>query len=214
MEPGTFFSLFSLSFFNTMLPGPGVLLVAGTAAQNGVSIATRAVLGLLMGTVVLLGVAIASSFGVLSIGSGAMYYAQWVGVVVLGYLAWLVWPKAENEETHHASQAHSPFFAGMALSLTQPLHLVFLLAIISQFSMNRGPVVSAITGLGFAILFGEALAFCLVAFGGQAFAARLNTFRTGLCKVVSASFVVFAVLSLLSALDVGLIGGSQETTGE
>lgn len=204
MEIGILLSLFVVTFLNAAVPGPGIIYVAGVAARFGGLNATRVVLGIVLGTALLFSVSFAITVGAVSVSDQTFGILQWAGVFVLAYLAWILWPRSE-ESTVEVQKIYSGFFwTGVALSLSQPLSLVFLLAIVPQFITGENPMYHAALALGSVVLGATGLAMAGAALCGNSLSKHLRRFHNPFLRLAAVSLVVFSALSALAA--VGYIG--------
>lgn len=199
MEFGILISLFVVTFLNAAVPGPGVILVASIAASFGAAGATRVVLGILAGTAFLLSISFAITLGILSFSNFAYDIMQFFGVFVLAYLAWVLWPRSDILNPRPQELRFGFFWTGAALALSQPLSLVFLLAIVPQFGSGESMEYQAILGLSAVVLFATSLAMAAAALCGNSLSKYLRKFQKTFLRIVALSLVVFSGLSAVAA---------------
>ena len=203
MDLTVLMTLFFLTFVNAIAPGPGVLTVASVAACFGRRSAVRLVSGQLAGTFVLLVLAYLITLGTLSLAETVFIAAQWVGVFVLAFLAWLLWPKDTVRPDAGLGLEAGYFWTGAALALSQPMSLIFLLAVFPQFLGQGASNTMVATALGASVMCGTALAMGLIAAFGTALSVMLVRFQVWIAKVSATSLALFSTGIALSAL--GLI---------
>lgn len=196
-------SLFLLTFVHAVIPGPAIIFVSGIAARFSFLAAGSVILGILAATGVLLALAMGMTQGMLSLGQEAFEFARWAGVIVLAVLAWMLWPRqqADQAEVTQKEGVVGHFVTGAALAISQPLNLIFMLAIVPQFIGTTGLDSATIVQLSGAVMLGMGLAMCLGAAFGSALRSWVGQMQGLFSKITSMALVVFA--GLFAAANVG-----------
>ena len=115
------------------IPGPGVTALVARALGSGFRASLVMALGLMLGdliylTAVVLGLAlVAQTFGTVFL------IVKWLGVLYLGWLAWVFWTSGITPETVEAKKGSggfvASFLAGLAVTLGNPKTMIFYLAL-------------------------------------------------------------------------------------
>lgn len=115
------------------IPGPGVVAVIGRALGAGVKSSLPFIVGLAMGDILFLTVAVVGLSAMAAAASGVFVVVKVAGGLYLMYLAWQFWT-AKIEQTHvHKTVTQSAWVAavsGFAVTLGNPKTIVFYLALL------------------------------------------------------------------------------------
>lgn len=136
MDGASYLALMAAAFVNAALPGPGIFFAIGRSAHSGTMAGLRATLGMLIATLTLLVATFAVLRGLLLISPEGMSAMRLFGASVLGVLAALLMlgrPMRAGQMPRRRTHGLGDVAGGLAMGLTSPLHLVFLLAIVPQF---------------------------------------------------------------------------------
>jgi threonine/homoserine/homoserine lactone efflux protein len=157
MDPAAL-SIFALALLvAAATPGPGIAAVVAQALGRGRSGAVAFSLGLALGDIVWLTVAILGLAALAQTFHLAFLVLKWLGVAYLAYLAWQMVnsePQAGTgaEQVASSSASSRPagvMLAGLAVTLSNPKTMIFYLALLPTL-LNLGQV----TLLGYAELVG------------------------------------------------------------
>lgn len=148
-------------------PGPGMAAVVARGLGGGFAGAFPMVLGLVLGDLVFLSLAIFGLAAVAQTFGAAFTVIRWAGAAYLLYLAWKLWTAEPDPEQVRARAAEHPartMLAGLSLTLGNPKTIVFYLALLPTLvPLER------ITLLGYAELAG--IVVVLLTLVGSAYAA-------------------------------------------
>lgn len=193
-------SLFLLTFFNALAPGPGVLLVCATSLQFGWRKMYMCVAGMLIGTTLLFSTSVAVVLGLMSIHPSVYEALRWFGVAILILLALALWPMGSNStdrQTRTLPVERHVFGAGFMLALCQPMSLIFMLAVVPQFLRGDTAKSASLLAVLSVVLIGTGLAMSLAGvFANRArpwFSLRYHV----AARAISLCFFVFAALLVL-----------------
>ncbi|RUT35064.1 LysE family translocator [Arsenicitalea aurantiaca] len=161
-----------------LVPGPGVAAVVARALGGGFASAFPMVLGILIGDLLYLVVAV---FGLAALAmhfSAVFIVVRWAGALYLLYIAYKFWtarPDAETVRARAGEHWSRTLLAGVALTLGNPKTIVFYLALL--------PTVvplDQMTALAFAELTAIVIVVLLAIGCGYAFlaAAARDVFRS------------------------------------
>jgi homoserine/homoserine lactone efflux protein len=126
---------------NSVVPGPGILLVVGVSAVRGFGAGVWVTLGMAIGTLVLLGVVWAVMAGTMVLSENGLDLLRLAGVAVLLGLALLLLFGTPVDRVAAPGLQAGRFGrrwlgdcgGGFLAALTSPVHLVFMLALLPQF---------------------------------------------------------------------------------
>ena len=205
MQTAAFLSLLMITFANGVVPGPAMIFIASSAVGKSSAKVAAALAGLVLGTAVLLCVTLMISYGLLTIEKELFEAMRWVGTVVLLYIAWSLWPSRASTLSSKEQDGLSdrPFFVGFALSVSQPLHLAFMIAIFPQF-LSPLEVLGPTQALCIiaAVLIGDLLAMGSAALFAGRFRKSLAALEGSMLRVASALMAVFATFCLFADLTI------------
>lgn len=165
------FGLAGVAAASAAAPGPCILLVASRAANRGLSSGLRVVLGISAGKSILLACSWAMILGTLTLPDAALEAMRLGGLVLLVALSLAML------NTKSAPQVAAPIggrqrlgdtLLGLVLSLSSPLSLLFIFAILPQFVDIQRLDAAGVAVASGAILTGGVLPFLATCF----FAAR------------------------------------------
>ncbi len=134
--------LLAATAVNSVVPGPGMLLVVGVSAARGFGAGVWVTLGMAIGTLALLGVVWAVMAGTMVLSESGLGLLRVAGVAVLLGLALLLLLFGTPVDRVAAPGLEAGRFGrrwlgdvggGLLTALTSPVHLVFMLALLPQF---------------------------------------------------------------------------------
>ena len=136
MDATPYLTLMAAAFINAALPGPGIFFAIGRSARSGAAAGLRATLGMLIATLIVQFATFSVLRGLLLITPEGMSAMRLFGASVLMMLAALLLlgrPARPGQVPRSRAHGLGDVAGGLAIGLTSPLHLVFLLAIVPQF---------------------------------------------------------------------------------
>ena len=116
-----------------LVPGPGVAAVVGRALGGGFRGAFPMVLGILVGDLLFLSIAVLGLSAVARYFSAIFIVVRFAGAAYLLYIAWKFWtakPGAEQFSPKGAEHWSRTMLAGLSLTLGNPKTIVFYLALL------------------------------------------------------------------------------------
>ncbi len=161
MEPIALAALFAASVVNAAIPGPCMILTVGRAARGGLGAGLRVSAGVLCGDVVLVGLALLTLMGLLTLSTQALGAIKWSGVATLFWLAARMCgarPSGREPPAERRGAEAGDLLSGAVLGFSSPFNLVFLLALLPQFFPVDGMGVHGALLVGGAFLAGPAVA--------------------------------------------------------
>jgi threonine/homoserine/homoserine lactone efflux protein len=159
-------------------PGPGIAALVARVLGRGTAGAVAFTIGLSIGDVVWLGVAVAGLSALAQAFQGVFLVLKYAGAAYLLFLAWKLWTapaiRPEAAASHRPDPSWRLFLAGLAVTLGNPKVMVFYLALVPNLID-----VAAISFLGFAELAAVLLGVLALVFGFYILlAARARRFLT------------------------------------
>jgi threonine/homoserine/homoserine lactone efflux protein len=136
MEWSAFFALVGASLASSAAPGPVILTVISRSVTHGQGSGLQVALGYVLAKAMLLGLAAAILGGVLSISDGMFDGVRLVGLLLLVGLAVLMLradPLAAGLQPVQGRIRLGEVATGLALGVTSPYVLVFVVALLPQF---------------------------------------------------------------------------------
>jgi len=174
-------------------PGPATLSLAATGAAFGARRGLAFLAGLMLGMLVVMGVAATGAIGLLMAVPGATPLVAGFAAVYFLYLAYRIATAPPLQDG--AEEGRQPSFAGgLVLSLVNPKGYAAMAALFSGFVLLRGhPALDAIAKIGLltAIIAAVDVAWL---FAGAALARRFRDPRAS--RVINVAFAVLLVLSI------------------
>ena len=152
------------------IPGPGVAALVGRALGTGFGRSIPMLLGLAVGDVIYLTLAIAGLAFIASAFSTVFFFIKLAGAAYLLWLAWRFWTQGiaiqEVEKSAGRRDGFASFLAGLTVTLGNPKTIVFYMAILPAV-MDLGAVTLAGYGvlvvLTFLVLFAVLLPYIALA---------------------------------------------------
>ena len=185
------------------IPGPGVIGLVGQALGRGLRPAMYFLLGIVLGDLVYLSVAIAGMAVVLEVFSGVLLALKVAGGLYLLYLAWRFWTSraglAQVRPSGPARDGTRGVLAGLTLTLGNPKTVLFYLALLPNLvDLER-------VGVGaWAALSLVTIAVLLMVLMPYAFmASRARGFLTRAGAVTRLSRLAAAIVGTAGALILG-----------
>ncbi|MEA3289458.1 MAG: LysE family translocator [Campylobacterota bacterium] len=131
----------SLALFLAMLlfaasPGPGLFAVVSRSLASGFSHASVVTMGLILGDIIYLLLAIYGLNQIASIMGELFIFVKYIGGVYLIYLGYKIWTTKVKEENIHAIKELSwstNFLSGLVITLGNPKVIVFYLGFLPVF---------------------------------------------------------------------------------
>ncbi len=166
MESLALSALFLAAMVNAAIPGPAVLLVVARAAEKGMHGGVLAGIGGLSAGALLLATVWAVMLGALELGPQVYEAMRWVGIAVLVVLGVHMLRAARSAGIARPRSGPGDFAAGATLVLSNPVNLVFFLALVPQFvdpSALDARLMMVTSGL---VLLGSAVPLVVAAFLG------------------------------------------------
>ena len=125
---------FTLAYVIVVLvPGPGVAAIVARALGGGFGAAMPMILGILVGDLIYLGLAVFGLAAIATWFSAIFIVVRWAGALYLLYIAWQFWSAKPGSE-QLGPRAKEPwmrtFASGFALTLGNPKTIVFYLALL------------------------------------------------------------------------------------
>ncbi|MEQ9122637.1 MAG: LysE family transporter [Alphaproteobacteria bacterium] len=160
----------------TLIPGPSVLFVTGTALRWGLRAALVAVVASALGAASLMVLSLMGVGAALAASAMAFAIVKWAGVV---YMIWLGWRQIQGASRISApaadvarpANARGVFRSGLAAAVLNPKSIAFYAALLTQFIDPARDVV-----LQCGILISTSVALSLLVLAGYALlAARVRT---------------------------------------
>lgn len=174
-------------------PGPATLSLAATGAAFGARRGLAFLAGLMLGMLVVMGVAATGAIGLLMAVPGATPLVAGFAAAYFLYLAYRIATSPPLQDG--AGEGRQPSFAGgLVLSLVNPKGYAAMAALFSGFVLLRGhPALDAIAKIGLltAIIAAVDVAWL---FAGAALARRFRHPRAS--RVINVAFAVLLVLSI------------------
>ncbi len=134
MDPLALSALSLAALVNAALPGPVMLLVVARAAEGGLRGGAMTALGALAAVALLLGVVWAVMLGAMQLGPQAFAALKVAGVVVLVLLGLrMLTASARPGPARIRRRGFGDLATAAALVLSNPVNLVFFLALVPQF---------------------------------------------------------------------------------
>jgi threonine/homoserine/homoserine lactone efflux protein len=203
MEPLALTALFVASTVNAAFPGPCMILTVGRTARGGLRSGLRVSVGVLLGDVVLVGLAVLAMLGTLTLGHRALSAMKWGGALVLLVIAARMLRAGPERPAGTARRTDKlgDVVSGAMLGVSSPFNLVFMLALLPQFIPPDG------MDAGVALLIaGGFLAGVLVAQAGATLVGAGSLRLVGgqgrwLDYAGAAALIGFAGIALLAPLD-------------
>ena len=138
MELSAIFALAIATFIFVMTPGPGIVALLARTLSSGMWMGLMISVGLISGDFIYLIAVLASLHSIADIIAPYMIYVRILGAAYLAYIGVMQWrspPLSEARETaamarHSALQT---YFAGVAISATNPKVIVFYLSFLPAF---------------------------------------------------------------------------------
>jgi len=150
--------LFLAALINASVPGPVLLLVVARAGRRGAGAGLAAALGATLAVALILALVWTVLLGAVQLAPEIFATLKLAGI---GLLLWLGLRMLREAGVPHPAQPPRPHLgdigAGLALGLSSPVNLVFLLALLPQFvdpaalSVDRALSASALVLVGTAI---------------------------------------------------------------
>ena len=158
MELAILMPLFLVALINASVPGPVLLLVIARAARRGVGAGLAASLGATLAVALILSLVWIVLLGAVQLAPQVFAWLKLAGIVLLVWLGIRMLRDASVPHPPRAPRRHlGDVGAGLALGLSSPFNLVFLLALLPQFvdpaalSVAQALSTSALILLGTAI---------------------------------------------------------------
>lgn len=142
MDLATIIALYAAAALNAAVPGPCILLTLGRAAAGGLPAGLRLSAGILAGNLVLLGVALAATYGALTLSDGVFAAMRWAGAGTLLLIAIRMLtarPASDfgpRQAPRHAAAGDG--LAGLMVGTLSPFNLLFMLALLPIFLSGHG----------------------------------------------------------------------------
>jgi len=136
MDSTNYLALLAATFVNAVLPGPGIFLAISRSARSGAAAGLRVTVGMLLATLILQVATFAVLRGLMLVSPEGLSAMRLFGASVLAVLAALLIlgrPPRPGQVPRSRARGLGDVAGGLAVGLTSPLHLVFLLAIVPQF---------------------------------------------------------------------------------
>lgn len=141
MDTFSFLALLAATAVNAVIPGPGMMLALGRSAARGFGAGVRVSLGMALAMLALIAVVWAVIAGTVSLSENGLFVLRILGIGVLIGLAWvlLFGPCAEAVASPGLCAGQSArgwlgdLGGGLAIGLSSPVRLFFLLALLPQF---------------------------------------------------------------------------------
>ncbi len=185
------------------IPGPGVLGLVGQALGRGFRAAMFFLVGIVLGDLVYLSVAIAGMAVVMQAFAGVLLALKVLGGLYLLYLAWRFWASraglGQAVPTNPAPDGVRGVLAGLALTLGNPKTVLFYLALLPnlidmrQIGMAQWLALSLLT---IAVLLAVLIPYAFLA-------ARARRFMTQAGAVTRLSRLAAAIVGTAGALILG-----------
>lgn len=125
---------FTLAYVIVVLvPGPGVAAIVARALGGGFGAAMPMILGILVGDLIYLGLAVFGLAAIATWFSAIFIVVRWAGALYLLYIAWQFWsakPGSEQLGPRSKEPWMRTFASGFALTLGNPKTIVFYLALL------------------------------------------------------------------------------------
>ena len=158
MDPLALSALFLAALVNAAIPGPVLLLVIARAGRRGAGAGLAVSLGATLAVAILLGVVWMVLLGAVQMAPQILATLKLAGIVLLVWLGLRMLHEAGVPHPGHAPRLHlGNVAAGLALGLSSPFNLIFLLALLPQavapaaLTVERAVLASALVLLGTAI---------------------------------------------------------------
>lgn len=162
MEFQTLAALFVAAAINASLPGPCVVAIAGRTLRFGWRGGAGICVGLILGDVVLIAVALGSVAGLIALSPTAFSALKWSGIAALVALAALALRPRSGAGPDSGHLGGGVLAAGLALGVSSPYNLVFYLAVLPR------AVEAFVARTDAALQPAQCLAICLAALAGIA----------------------------------------------
>lgn len=199
MEDLPLATLFLAQAFNTIIPGPIVVLVCARAAQKGNYAGLRITFGVLAARLISLAIAWSMISSVHAVSEHVFDLLQSAGVLILFVLAVRMWWSAgvkSGVDKSLNTDGMTDIATGLAVGITNPLSIIFLLVALPQV-VSLEEATFAVVVMTAATIF-AATALPLVAISG--IAARAQGIGlvhwSGITRFGAASLAVFAGIGL------------------
>jgi threonine/homoserine/homoserine lactone efflux protein len=133
MDMVTLGALFGAAVVNAAMPGPCIVLAAGRAASSGITAGLRVTAGMVVASLMLIGLAWAVMLGTLLFSPDLFDAMRVAGVVVLVVLAIAMMRASPRDAAPRRATRLGDLGGGIAVGLSSPINLVFILALLPQF---------------------------------------------------------------------------------
>ena len=138
MEFSAIFALAIATFIFVMTPGPGIVALLARTLSSGMFMGFMISLGLISGDFIYLIAVLASLHSVADIVAPYMVYVRLFGAIYLGYIGVMQWRSPPLSEAREVAALASrsvwqTYFAGVAISATNPKVIVFYLSFLPAF---------------------------------------------------------------------------------
>ncbi len=202
MDPAAIILLGGAAAANSVVPGPCILVAASRAAIGGLARGLRVTFGIALSDVLLLGTAWAMILGLMTLSAAAEHSLRWAGLCLLALMGIAMLRARPTRAAAAPTQGRlhlGDVTLGLALGLTSPLNLLFMLALLPQF-IDLGRIdLACIAAATAAVLIGGALPLvgaCLCAARLVTTGLRHTRVVTRLCGVALLGFAGIAAAGL------------------
>lgn len=116
-----------------MVPGPGNLVIASSAAQGQVRGGMAATLGIIAGDQIVIWCALVGVAALLHAYPAAFVVVQWLGAIYLAWLGVRLWRKSKKDEGGVSVRREGYFRQAFLITLLNPKSIVFYVAFLPLF---------------------------------------------------------------------------------